>query len=142
MQHFVIRNMSKNLRNWIVTLCNKKITCILLLTLKIKIDHISTSTRLIVTKLGRLVTTTSKVTWPYDHVTAWSHLTNKKRFISTLLRPMTVKLGKVENYGKGPPPLRSTWSIDHVADKKRYISTSVRPMATTLERVVGSNVGL
>ena len=55
---------------------------------------------------------------------------------------MTVKLGKVKIYSKGPPPIKSTGSNDHVTDKKRYISTSATPMATKLDRVVGSNAGL
>ena len=63
---------------------------------------------------------------------------------------MTVKLGKVENYRKGLPPLKSTRSSDHVTDKIisfhyisfHYISFSARPMATRLDRVVGYNAGL
>ena len=92
-------------------------------------------------------TTTSKVTWPCDHVATWSHVTNKKRYISTSPKAMTAKLGKVEIYNKGPPSIKSfdalsTWSSDHVTDKKRYISTSARTMTNKLDRVVGSNVGL
>ena len=54
--HFVI----------IVTLCNKIIICIPILTLKIKKDHISTSARLMGTILGRfhpLITWPHEVTW-------------------------------------------------------------------------------
>ena len=92
-------------------------------------------------------TTTSKVTWPCDHVATWSHVTNKKRYICTSLKAMTAKLGKVEIYNKGPPSIRSsdaldTWSSDHVTDKKRYISACARTMAKKLDRVVGSNTGL
>ena len=62
--HFVIKLLSptlqyeicqKSLRNCIVTLSNRIIIRILLLTLKMKIYHISTSTRLMATTLGRLV---------------------------------------------------------------------------------------
>ena len=87
-------------------------------------------------------TKTSKVTWTlntWPHEVTWQI---KKRFISNLLRLMTVKLSKVGNHSKRPPPLKSTWSSDHVTDKKHYISTSVRPMAIKLDRVVGPNVGL
>ena len=55
---------------------------------------------------------------------------------------MTVKLEKIENYSKGPPPIISTWSSDQAADKKSYISNSGRPMPTKGDRVVGSNVSL
>ena len=76
----------------------------------------------------------------------WSHVTNKKRYISTSTRPMTTKLDKVEVYSKGPPSTESfdtllTWSSYHMTDEKCYISTSARPMATKLYRVIGSNVG-
>ena len=77
----------------------------------------------------------------------WSHVTNKKRYISTSPKAMTAKLGKVEIYNKGPPSIKSfdalsTWSSDHVTDKKSYIFTSARTMAKKLDRVVGSNAGL
>ena len=62
-------------------------------------------------------TTTSKVTWPCDQEAIWSRVTNKKRYISTFQRSMTAKLGKVEIYSKGPPPIKLTWSSDHVIDK-------------------------
>ena len=86
----------------------------------------------------------SKVMWPCDHVATWSHVTNKKRYISTSPNAMTAKLGKVEISNKGPPSIKSfdalsTWSSDHVTDKERYISTSARTMAKKLDRVVGSN---
>ena len=94
-----------------------------------------------------LGTTSSKVTWPCNHVATWSHVNNKKPCISTFMRPVTAKLDKVESYSKGPSfvkslDISSTWSSDHMNDKKRYISTSARPMATKLERVVGSSAGL
>ena len=77
----------------------------------------------------------------------WSHVTNKKRYISTSTRPMTAKLDKVEVYSKGSPPIESfdtliTWSNYHMTDEKRYILTFARPMATKLDRVVGSTAGL
>ena len=77
----------------------------------------------------------------------WSHVTIKKRYISTSPKAVTAKLGKVEIYNKGPPSIRSfdalsTWSSDHVTDKKRYIPTSTRTMAKKLDRVVGSNACL
>ena len=66
--------------------------------------------------------TTSKVTGPCDHVATWSHVTNKKWYISTSPKAMTVKLGKVEIYNKGPPFIKffdalTTWWRDHVTDK-------------------------
>ena len=72
LSHFVIKLLcrtlwyeicQKSLQNWTVTLCNKIITCILLVTLKIKIYHISTSTRLMATTLDRLY---PMITWPYE----------------------------------------------------------------------------
>ena len=91
----------QKLQNCIVTFCNKIIICILLLTLKIKIDQISTFTRhghhTWQTELSWGMTP-SKVTWPCVHVTTWSHVTNKKRYISTSPRAMTAKLGKLEIY--------------------------------------------
>ena len=77
----------------------------------------------------------------------WSHVANRKRYISTFLKAMTAKLGKIEIYNKGPPSIKSfdalsTWSSDHVTDKKSYIFTSARTMAKKLDRVVGSNAGL
>ena len=86
-------------------------------------------------------------TWPYNHVITWSHVTNKKRYISTSTRTMTSKLNKGEVYSKGPLSIEScdaliTWSSYHVTDEKRYISTSERPMATKFDRVVGSNADL
>ena len=53
----------KSLRNWIVTLCNKIIICIPILTLDIKIDHISIFTRRIVITLGRLH---PMIAWPHE----------------------------------------------------------------------------
>ena len=85
--------------------------CVLLLTLKIKIDHSSTSTRFMATTLGRLV---NEVERPQpaklrDPVITWLHdATNKKRYISTFPRLMTAKLGKVEIYSKRPPSIKST----------------------------------
>ena len=60
---------------------------------------------------------------------------------------MTAKLGKVEVYSKGPPPIKpfnalSTRSINHMTDKRQYISTSARSMATKSDRVAGYNGGL
>ena len=91
-------------------------------------------------------TTTSKVTWPCDHVVTWSQVANKKQYISTFSKAMTAKLRKVEIYNKGAPSIKSfdalsTWSSDHVTDKKSYIFTSARTMAKKLDRVVGSNAG-
>ena len=85
--------------------------------------------------------------WPCNYVATWSHVINKKRYISTSPKDMTAKLGKVEIYNKGPQSIRSfdaliTWSSDLVTDKKRYISTSSRTIAKKLDGVVGSNVGL
>ena len=76
-------------------------------------------------------TATSKVTWPCDHVATWSHVTNKKRHISTSPRPLIAYFGKVEIYSTWPLSIKSfdalgMWSSDHVTDKKRYISTSAR----------------
>ena len=91
--------------------------------------------------------TTTKITWPCDHMATWNHVTNEKRYISTSPKAMTAKLGKVEIYNKRSPSMKyfeslSSWSSDHVADKKRYISTSARIMAKKLDRVVDSKVGL
>ena len=72
LSHFVIKLhcrtlwyeiRQKSLQNWTVTLCNKIIICILLVTLKIKIYHISTSTRLMATTLDRL---DPMITWPHE----------------------------------------------------------------------------
>ena len=75
---------------------------------------------------------------------SWGHATNKKRYISTSPRYMTVKLGKIEIYSKEPPFFGSlcTWSNDHVTDKKHYISASVRPIVARLDRVLDSNADL
>ena len=59
--------------------------------------------------------TTTKITWPCDHMATWNHVTNEKRYISTSPKAMTAKLGKVEIYNKGPPSIKSiealiTWS--------------------------------
>ena len=77
----------------------------------------------------------------------WSHVTNKKRYVSTSLKAMAAKLGKVEIYNKRSPSMKSfeslsSWSSDRVADKKRYISTSARTMAMKLDRMVDSKAGL
>ena len=133
------------MRNWIATLCNKIIICILLLTIKVKVDHISTSDLFHHTwQTGELSwgATTSKVTWPCDHLATWSHVLSEKRHISTFARTMTAKLDQVEVYSKVPPSIESfdalsTWSSD-----EKHISTTARPMATKLDRVVGSNAGL
>ena len=86
-------------------------------------------------------------TWPFGYMATWSHVTNKKRDISTSTRAMTCKVDKVEVYSKGPPSIESfdaliMWPSYHVADGKRYISTSAGPMAAKLDIVVGSNAGL
>ena len=86
-------------------------------------------------------------TWPFGHMASWSHVTNKKRYISASTRPMTAKIDKVDVYSKGPPSIESfdaliTWPSYHTTDGKPYISTSAGPMATKVDRVVGSNVGL
>ena len=78
---------------------------------------------------------------------SWSHVTNKKQYISTSTRSMTAKIDKVDVYSKGPSSIESfdaliTWRSDHMTDGKRYISTSAGTMATKLDRVVGSNAGL
>ena len=136
--------MLKKPRNWIVTLCNKIIIRILLPTLKIKIDHISTSTRLMFTTLGR--TTLSKVTYPaitWPHEVMWQ----TKNDISPLPRRLWLPNGKVELYNKGTQSIKyfdalSPWPSDHVTDEKGYISTTGRPMANKLDKVVGSVSGL
>ena len=66
---------------------------------------------------------------------SWGHATNKKRYISTSPRYMTVKLGKIEIYSKEPP-------LPDVTDKKHYISASVRPIVARLDRVLDSNADL
>ena len=136
MGHFVIQICQKSLRNWIFTLCNKIIIWILHLTLKIKTDYISTSTKLMVTTLGRI-----------NPLIMWSHEVTWliKNDISPL--PRGPWLDKVEVCSKGPPSIESfdaliMWPNYHVTDEKRYISTSARPMATKIDRVVGSNAGL
>ena len=97
--------------------------------IKIKIDQISTSTRLMVTTLGRLH---PMITWPYQ--VTWLI---KKRYISTSTRPMTAKLDKAEVYSKGPASIGSfdalvVWSNYQVINEKRYISTSARPCLPNL----------
>ena len=121
---------------WIATLCHKIIICILLLTLKIKTGHISTSRRRMATTLGRL-----------DPLVTWSHEATWliKTIAST--RAMTGKIGKVEVYSKRPPSIDFfyaliTWQSYHVADGKHYIATSAGPMANKLDRVVGSSTAL
>ena len=91
--------------------------------------------------------TTSKVTWTYDHVATWSHVTNRKQYISTSPKAINAKLGKVEIYNKGPPSIKSfdtlnMWSNDHMTVKERYTSTSSRTMSKKLDREVGSNADL
>ena len=93
------------------------------------------------------VSTTSKITWPWDRMDTWSHVTYKKWYISTLMRAITAKLDKEEVYSKGPPSIESldaliTWSSDHVTDGEPYISTSARPTDTKFNRVMGFNAGL
>ena len=70
----------------------------------------------------------------YDHMATWSHVTNKKQYISTSTRPMTAKLNKVEVYSKEPPSFDAliTWSSYHVTKEKFYIPTSLRPWLPNL----------
>ena len=46
---------------------------------------------------------------PQSHVTLWccGHVTNKKRYISTLTRPMDHKLSRVVTWDEGPSSLKS-----------------------------------
>ena len=67
----------------------------------------------------------------------WSHVNNKKRYISTSTRPMPGKLDKVEVYSKGPPSIESfdaliTWSSLSRDKWKPYISISTRPCLPNL----------
>ena len=100
----------KSSPNWIVTHCNKIIICIciLLLTLKIKTDHISISTKLMVTTLDRLdpmITWSHEVTWLIKNDTSplprgpWLPNLTRWRFI--------VK-------GHHPLSLLTLWSRDQV----------------------------
>ena len=55
-------------------------------------------------------------TWLFGHVALWSHVNNKKRYISKSTRPMTAKIDKVGVYSKGhhPVSLLMLWSRDQV----------------------------
>ena len=80
-------------------------------------------------------------TSPYDRVATWSHVTNKKRYISIFTKPLTATLDKVEVYSKRPPSIESfdaliTWSSYHVTNEKRYISTSARPWLPNLTELL------
>ena len=77
----------------------------------------------------------------------WSHLINKKRYISTSLRPMTAKPAKVEIYRKKPSSIKSfealgMWSSDHMTDKRLYFSTSYVYQPWQSSNLVGSNASL
>ena len=105
MGHFVIQICQKSLRNWIFTLCNKIIIWILHLTLKIKTDYISTSTKLMVTTLGRinpLIMRSHEVTWLI------------KNDISPLPRGPWLARWRFIVKGHHPLNLLTLWSCDQI----------------------------
>ena len=121
LSHFVIScfvalcntNMQKSLRNWNVTLCNKIILSIYLLTFLLTflptLDIVLTlKTGLVISRLPqdlwppdltnfwlRWGATTNKVTWLFDHIATWLHITSKKQHNSTSMSPMATKLDKM-----------------------------------------------
>lgn len=52
------------------------------------------------------------VTWSFNHVVLWGHMTNNIRYISSCRRTVNTKLGKVVIYREKLPPL-NVWSHDH-----------------------------
>ena len=72
---------------------------------------------------------------PKSHVTLQycGHATNKKRYISTLTRPINPKLSRMRG-----PHLQSHVTHQprgHVTNQKRYISTFTRPMDPKLSQL-------
>ena len=92
------------------------IICILLLTLNIKIDHISTSTRLMATTLGwrmsqadgpQLVKLPDRaITWP--HEVTWQI----KNDISPLIRGLWLLILRFIVHGHYPSSLLTLWACD------------------------------
>ena len=69
---------------------------------------------------------TYAVIWSSDNVVMCGHVTNLKRNISSLARPMTMKLGKLMTYGKVNVPMKlhvplTTWSPEVTWQTKNEI---------------------
>ena len=123
--HFVIKLLchilyyeicQKSSRKWVVTPCNKIITSIYL---PIYLDHISTSTWLVATIFGRLMSSDeeSPPTKSHNPLITWSgdHVTNGKRYIFTSTRVKAVNLDKEVAFDEKILPRKSrnslsTWS--------------------------------
>ena len=89
---------------------------------------------------------THKVTWLFDLVIQWDHVTNKNQCISATTVPMETKLGRMLTYLDGFP-----WHFnhmvlqDHLTKKMHYISTAIAavvPMTTKRDRMVTDHKGL
>ena len=66
--------------------------------------------------------------WPFDPVVTWYHMLFKECYISTSIRPMNTKLGRMISYNEKFPftifsDLLAPWSRDiiHVIQKMLYI---------------------
>ena len=129
--------MSKSLRNWIVTLRAKIIICNLILTLKITIDHISISTRLMSTLHDRL---DPVIMWPYEVV--WLIKNDISLLPQGLCLPDLTRWRFIvkDNHSWS---LLKFWSCDQVIKwLTKNVISQLPPMVTKLDRVMGFNVGL
>ena len=66
---------------------------------------------------------------------------NKKRYISTSMRPYSTKLEILIVYEKESPPTMVTWHNNRVTNKKIYISVSTWLMTTKLNKVMAYAIG-
>ena len=83
-----------------------------------------------------------KMTWLFDHMVIWGHVTNKKRYISTSIKPVATRL-YWKAYGKYLPTTKlHVLSIKGSYDmKQRYIFTLVGPMFTKPDRMMAYEKG-
>ena len=81
-----------------------------------KKSNISSFTRRMATKLGRVVTygkgnLPMKLCDPTDHMFTWGHMTNQTQNSFSSAGPIATKLGRVTTYGKGSPHMKSHDSL-------------------------------
>ena len=77
-----------------------------------------------------------KVTWPFDHVVLWDHVTNQKHFSTTTV-PKATKLGKMINYLDGLLHIKSddpliAWSFKIMWQIETTLATKLGRMMTRL----------
>ena len=91
---------------------------------------------------------THKVTWPFDHVVLWDHITTSNCYIFTTTAFMATKLNRMVTYIQAAPNHEVTQWFEHgileccVVNRNHYISSTTVLMASKISWIITQLDGL